>query len=120
MFVRRMATVTISAPEATTASRVSRKSRYLPVPTRSRDRYARPAMTNGSVNVEGAPGAFMVRFYASASAPSSMRARRAELRGGELAAPYRADDLEAIAAGNGRVGVAAARDDLAVSFHGDA
>ena len=38
MFVRRIATVTISAPDATTASRVSAKSRYLPVPTRSRER----------------------------------------------------------------------------------
>ena len=38
MFVRRIATVTISAPEATTAARVCAKSLYLPVPTRSRDR----------------------------------------------------------------------------------
>ena len=59
MFVRRMATVTIWAPEATTASRVSSKSRYLPVPTSSRERYARPAMTSGSVSVEGSAGAFM-------------------------------------------------------------
>jgi hypothetical protein len=38
MFVRRMATVTICAPEATIAARVCSKSLYLPVPTRRRER----------------------------------------------------------------------------------
>jgi hypothetical protein len=38
MLVRRIATVTISAPEASMARRVSSKSRYLPVPTSRRDR----------------------------------------------------------------------------------
>jgi hypothetical protein len=37
MFVRRIATVTICAPEASTASRVCAKSLYLPVPMRRRD-----------------------------------------------------------------------------------
>ena len=37
MFTRRMATVTISAPLASIASRVSSKSRYLPVPTSRRE-----------------------------------------------------------------------------------
>ena len=37
MFVRRMATVTISAPLASTARPVSAKSRYLPVPIRRRE-----------------------------------------------------------------------------------
>jgi hypothetical protein len=37
MFVRRIATVTISAPEASIARRVSSKSRYLPVPTSRRE-----------------------------------------------------------------------------------
>src|SRR5690348_8848159 len=44
MLVRRMATVTISAPLASTARRVSSKSRYLPVPMSRRERYALPAM----------------------------------------------------------------------------
>src|SRR5438876_5621750 len=48
MLVRRIATVTICAPEASIAARVWAKSLYLPVPTSSRERYARPAMTNGS------------------------------------------------------------------------
>src|SRR5512140_2875696 len=48
MLVRRIATVTICAPLASMARRVSSKSRYLPVPTRSRERYCRPAMTSAS------------------------------------------------------------------------
>src|SRR6266446_2359155 len=48
MLVRRIATVTICAPEASIAARVCAKSLYLPVPTSSRERYARPAMTSGS------------------------------------------------------------------------
>src|SRR3954466_5221706 len=46
MLVRRIATVTISAPLASIARRVSSKSRYLPVPTRSRDEYDLPATTS--------------------------------------------------------------------------
>jgi len=38
MFTRRTATVTISAPEASMAARVSAKSLYLPVPTSKRER----------------------------------------------------------------------------------
>jgi hypothetical protein len=37
ILVRRIATVMICAPDASTASRVSSKSRYLPVPTSRRD-----------------------------------------------------------------------------------
>jgi hypothetical protein len=37
MLVRRIATVTICAPEASTAARVSAKSRYLPVPMSRRE-----------------------------------------------------------------------------------
>src|SRR6185369_3136607 len=51
MFTRRTATVTISAPLASTARRVSSKFLYLPVPTISRERYSRPASTNGSFNI---------------------------------------------------------------------
>src|SRR5262245_32870813 len=43
MFTRRTATVTISAPEASTARRVSSNDRYFPVPTMSREPYSRPA-----------------------------------------------------------------------------
>ena len=42
-----MATVTISAPLASTAARVSSKSRYLPVPTIRRERYSTPATVRG-------------------------------------------------------------------------
>ena len=45
---RRIATVTISAPEASIAARVCTKSLYLPVPTSKREAYARPAITSGS------------------------------------------------------------------------
>src|SRR6267378_2488236 len=45
---RRTATVTMSAPEAAWARPISWKLRYLPVPTISRDRNARPAITSRS------------------------------------------------------------------------
>src|SRR5881394_1186446 len=48
MLVRRMATVTISAPLASMARRVSSKSLYLPVPISSRERNLRPATTKAS------------------------------------------------------------------------
>ncbi len=43
MFTRRTATVTISAPEASTAAAFSSKLLYLPVPTISREAKVRPA-----------------------------------------------------------------------------
>src|SRR5262245_64778294 len=49
MFTRRTATVMISAPAASVARRVSSNERYLPLPTMSRERYSRPARTNGSM-----------------------------------------------------------------------
>src|SRR5215831_6652021 len=49
MFTRRTATVTISAPDASIACRVSAKERYFPVPTMRREPYSRPARTNASV-----------------------------------------------------------------------
>src|SRR5262245_66461724 len=55
MFTRRTATVTISAPEASTARRVSSNERYFPVPTMRRERYSRPARTNGSVRPSDMP-----------------------------------------------------------------
>src|SRR5688572_25953002 len=47
MFTRRTATVTMSAPEASCACRMTAWDGYLPVPTMSRERKVRPAMTNG-------------------------------------------------------------------------
>src|SRR5258706_2051627 len=88
MFVRRMATVTISAPLASMARRVSSKSRYLPVPTSRRDRYALPATTSESPPV-----------LATTSAT-----------------PHRDHDLDTVAVDE-RLGCeAAARHDLAVAL----
>src|SRR5208282_528749 len=47
MFTRRTATVTISAPLASTAALVSAKSRYLPVPTIRREWNFIPPNSNG-------------------------------------------------------------------------
>src|SRR5512147_2844611 len=49
MFTRRTATVTISAPAASMARRVSSKSLYFPVPTISRERYALPPISKLSL-----------------------------------------------------------------------
>jgi hypothetical protein len=48
MLTRRTATVTISAPEASTAAAFSAKLLYLPVPTISRERKRRPATVQPS------------------------------------------------------------------------
>src|SRR6185503_10827977 len=48
MLVRRIATVTICAPEASIAARVCAKSLYLPVPTSKRDVKDRPAIRSTS------------------------------------------------------------------------
>src|SRR6185503_11448620 len=48
MLVRRIATVTICAPEASIAARVCAKSLYLPVPTSSRDVKDLPAIWSTS------------------------------------------------------------------------
>src|SRR5215831_1869656 len=100
MLVRRMATVTISAPEASIAARVSPKSLYLPVPTRSRERYARPAMTSGS------------------SRPTRCGSVTVFMR--TSAATHRGDDLDPVAGGEPRVALTALRHDLAVTLDRDA
>ena len=97
MFVRRIATVTICAPDATTAARVSAKSLYLPVPTRRRDRYARPAMSSGSTTErDGVCGAFMAAILLR-----SLRRRAAQAgsarASAESAAADGADDLQPVA-----------------------
>src|SRR6187549_3196057 len=50
MFTRRTATVTISAPDASTAAAFCSKSLYLPVPTISRELKLRPATCQRSSN----------------------------------------------------------------------
>src|SRR5205809_7076508 len=96
MLVRRIATVTISAPLASTARRVSSKSLYLPVPISRRERYACPAMRSGSVIWSASR---VGAFIALASADGH-------------------DDFERVALGKPRRGVTAARHDLAVLFDG--
>src|SRR6187401_3393429 len=48
MLIRRTATVTMSAPDASCARCMTAKDEYLPVPTMRRDANSRPAMTRGS------------------------------------------------------------------------
>src|SRR6185436_1546294 len=90
MLVRRIATVTMFAPLASTAARVCSKSLYLPVPTRRRDEYARPAITSESM-----------------ASPS-------------LATPDRDHDLHAVAVGKLLLFELPARHDLAVALERDA
>src|SRR5437867_1612377 len=99
MLVRRIATVTISAPEASMAARVSEKSLYFPVPTKRRERNTRPAMTNGSscVKVRLSLGAFIW-----------------------LAATDGSDDLDFVAGPNRCRSVAALGYDLAIPLDSDA
>src|SRR5271157_3143520 len=102
MFVRRIATVTISAPEASIAARVAAKSLYLPVPTSSRERYARPDMSSRSscARTRFSFGAFMDGSLSSAT--------------------DRADDFDAVAIGQLRVAVPASGYYLAIAFDRDA
>src|SRR5258706_4894505 len=99
MLVRRIATVTISAPLASTARRVSSKSRYFPVPISRRERYVLPAIVSASAPVCSVS---LVGAFTSS------------------AASHGDDDLQRVAVGESRPRVAAARHDLAVLFHGDA
>src|ERR1700693_6087913 len=101
MFVRRIATVTICAPEASIAARVCAESLYFPVPTSSRERYARPAMTSGSSRVRPSAslGAFTRAF---------------------LTAAHRGHDLDGVAHPHGRRRVQAPGHDRAVFFDGHA
>src|SRR3954454_3432436 len=48
MLTRRTATVTMSAPDASWACRMTANDEYFPVPTISRDLNSRPAITSGS------------------------------------------------------------------------
>ena len=76
---RRRATVTISVPEASRASRITSNEPNLPVPTISREPNARPAMTSGSASavhrasIAPFAGITRIRFrrVAGASQPAS-------------------------------------------------
>src|ERR1041384_3668215 len=86
---RRSATVTISAPEAARASRVWSLEAYLPVPTMMRERKLRAPRVQVSVV------------------------------SGISASSHEGYDFEPVTGGELGVGVASARDDLAVAFDGD-
>src|SRR6185503_6496734 len=90
MFTRRTATVTISAPAASVARRVSSNERYLPEPVINRDWYVLPASTNGSSSAICSP------------------------------ATDEMDDLDRVAVLEHRVGVGRSGDDLAIHLDGDA
>src|SRR6185503_2898903 len=90
MFTRRTATVTISAPAASVARRVSSNERYFPEPVISRDWYDLPASTNGSSSAICSPAADEM------------------------------DDLDRVAVVEHRVGVGRSGDDLAIHLDGDA
>src|SRR5688572_20430206 len=87
---RRSATVTISVPLASSASRIASPDENFPVPTMRRDANARPAMTRGSsmrcerppVPVATSPpsaGVIRIRFFGSPPASGSLSARCPEL-----------------------------------------
>ncbi len=59
--MRRTATVTISQPEATTASRIVSNESYFPVPVIRRERNSRPAMVRLSMSAPFA-GMTQIRF----------------------------------------------------------
>src|SRR5688572_3852441 len=99
MLVRRIATVTISAPLASTAALVSAKSLYLPVPMRRRELYDLPPITSGS--------RFSCGFIRA-----GYRIR--------LSAADGDHDLQAVPVGDTLLGVAAAGHDLAVALERDA
>src|SRR5262245_54109981 len=93
ILTRRTATVTISAPDASTAAAFSSRLLYLPVPTISRELKVRPATVQVSVFTDC--GAFI-------STPSD-----------EM------DDLERVAVGDRDLAQLRARHDLEITLDGD-
>src|SRR6185369_9547324 len=87
MFTRRTATVTISAPDASTAAAFSSRLLYLPVPTISRDVKVRPATVQLSGETDC--GAFN-----SASSNKMHDLERIAVSDGDLAQSCARDDLE--------------------------
>ena len=68
---RRTATVTISAPDASTAAAFCAKSLYLPVPTISRERKVRPATVQVSSSIAATWSPPPTKCTISRSSPSS-------------------------------------------------
>src|SRR3954465_10362434 len=98
-----MATVTICAPLASTAARVSSKSLYLPVPTSRRDEYDLPAMTSCSI---GLPLRITTIDHESFTS------------GGLQSAPaHRNHELQSIAVDELLCAELSARHDLAITLH---
>src|SRR6185436_11492405 len=95
---RRSATVTISAPEAARASRVSSLDTYFPVPTMMRERKVRLPRVQVSI----------ISDISSVLGVS-----------GISATSYKGDDLEAVAGGEHGGRVLCPRHDLAVALDGD-
>ncbi len=60
--IRRTATVTISHPDATTASRIVSKLSYFPVPVMSREPNSRPAIVNCASCMAPSAGMTQIRF----------------------------------------------------------
>src|SRR5690606_18773278 len=119
MLVRRIATVTICAPLASMAARVSAKSRYLPVPISSREWKLWPPMTSGS--------AFSMAFMAwfrwgrgQVAGLWALRRQAAMTCVMDSAAADRGDDFQTVAVLQGAEAILAARHDFAVAFHGNA
>src|SRR5690554_5184378 len=100
MLVRRMATVTISAPAASVARRVCSRSLNLPVPVSRRERKGVPAMTRASSPWVG----WLV------IAPLLRKLRRS-------AASQGVHDLDPVAVLQRVFGMLAARHDRAVDLH---
>src|SRR5918992_5204552 len=77
--IRRTATVTISAPEAATASRMVSNESYFPVPRMRRERKLRPAITSSSFTATPFAGMTQIRFFGrglvAASQPPSRGSR---------------------------------------------
>src|SRR5260370_23552119 len=94
--IRRSATVTISAPDAASARRVSSSSLYFPVPTISRERQLLPARIKGSSTPN------MVAPVAAGVAWSATADER--------------DYLDMVAVRQLRLGPGAARNDVLIAF----
>src|SRR5207247_105206 len=101
---RRTATVTMSAPEASWASRMTWRVGYLPVPTMRRDRNSRPARINESLMISIVPP--LPRTPSQAG------------RGGSAAADE-GDDLERVAVVESHRGVLGAGHDPAIVLDRD-
>src|SRR5690606_30622285 len=107
MLVRRIATVTISAPLASVARRVSSRSLYLPVPTSRRERKARPAMISGS-------------WWSVIAAPASCWGMERMQGRPTSATPDRMNNFDLVASRKLVLSVAAARHDDLIDFQRNA